>query len=283
MGSSFIAVKLGGLACFWLLILCVFLLLEYILLKCMYFKAYVWEIIIIVLFNCFKVKPFRRLGHPVRNAHCSPPRQISGLLNCFSSHWGSPSFLQGICGKEVWYLCQHLKSRLRSCRNCSVVLEEQRMESLLIDYCNNLPLGNELQYLVLSCLYGAWLKHFVSMLPLCLLRWVCLESLLWMLACFRAEGGAFSCSVFYRRNPRGGLTQKRNLRNVPTNVWCCCRAKTQTSLKRGNWSVTCHGKVTLPDSERHLSSRTVWLSSPLCLSPSSSFLLKITATLLWEA
>lgn len=127
MDSSFIAVKLGGASQFlisdimcWFLTLCVFLLLEYTFFKCVYFKAYIWEIIIVVLFDCFKVKPFRRLGHPVWNAHCSPPRQISGLLNCFSSHWRSPSFLQGICGKWVWHLCQHLKSRLRSFTNCSI-------------------------------------------------------------------------------------------------------------------------------------------------------------------
>lgn len=83
--------------------------------------------------------------------------------------------------------------------------------------------------------------------------------------------------VFACRNPSGGLTQRRNLRREPTNVWCCCRAKTLTSSKPGISSVTCHAKVTATSG---IMSQPCF---PQFLKTSFSFLLKITATLLREA
>lgn len=88
--------------------------------------------------------------------------------------------------------------------------------------------------------------------------------------------------VFPCRNPSRGLTQRRSLRNELTNVWCCCRAKTPTSLKPGISSVTCHAEVTshtgiMSQLYNSVAFLTLCLSTPFC------FPLKITATLLKAA
>lgn len=110
-------------------------------------------------------------------------------------------------------------------------------------YCNNLSLGDELWYLALSCLYGTPSEDFVSMLPLSFEMSVLGEPVT-PVSLYQGRDQSFSCGVFPCRSPRGGLTQRRSSRNVPTNVWCCCRAKPLTSSKPGSSSAMCHGKVT---------------------------------------
>lgn len=110
----------------------------------------------------------------------------------------------------------------------------------LIDDCNYLPMGNEwitvsgLELSTWGMIKGPvfWNAHSLG---LC-----CGHSTLF----FKGKTRCFlSCTVFYHRNPRGDLTLRRNLRSEPTNVWCCCRAKTPTSLRHGSWSAMCRGKV----------------------------------------